>query len=382
VTHEFGARRSRVPSVAGLCAFAVLALIADQVGAASGRTSEQDVVAALVRRLDVGVAILFVVWGFLLYRPFAAAAAAQGPRPRTHRFWGRRLIRIVLPLWLTVAITFLVTQRSESTAEWLRHLALVQSMSFFYIHPALAHLWPVSVVVSFVVIVPLLGRLASWRPRPGAARRHALIVVVMSTSAYAFIAWQHIADVSRPVLQWLPAYLDWFGAGVLIAVARVQQGGEASRLSRTLTTWARARWTCWSTAAALWLLSATELGGSGEFVRSSIWQWTLQHALGGLAAFFVVLPSALDDDDRRTLDRRTPQRIAAISYGVFLWQLPVLLVVQDRFGFRPFGGHFAAELVLTVAGAVLCGSASWYFVDRPLSTITSRIARSADVMGH
>lgn len=376
MTEQAGACRSRIPALDGLRGLAVLSVIADQVGAASGRTFDDDVVAALLRRLDVGIAILFVVSGFLLYQPFAENAGEDGGRPGVARFWWQRVLRMLPPLWLTIGITFVVTKRSEAVGDWLRHMTLVQPFDFFYVNTALAHLWPISVLAGFVFVVPLFGQLASWRAGGigASSGRHLVIVALMFGSAFAFNVVQHVLVVHRPVLQWVPAYLDWFGAGILLAViGRAQSSGTTSRSARVLMTWAGASGTCWSAAAMLWLLSATKLGPSGEFATVSFWQWTVQHLLFGLAAFFVVLPFALDRSERpRTLGRRVPRFLGTISYGMFLWQLPVLLVVQDRFGFRPFGGHFASQLILTTSGAVLCGSASWFLVERPLLRFGSR----------
>src|SRR3954471_4935232 len=55
-------------------------------------------------RLDVGVAIFFLISGFLLYRPFVRARAHGEPRPPTLAYLWRRALRIVPAYWLVLIV--------------------------------------------------------------------------------------------------------------------------------------------------------------------------------------------------------------------------------------------------------------------------------------
>src|SRR5439155_8306716 len=72
-----------------------------------------SIVGRYAQRLEVGVAIFFVISGFLLYRPFAASRAAGQPAPRTGPYAWRRVLRIVPAYWLALTVTVVVLGRWE-----------------------------------------------------------------------------------------------------------------------------------------------------------------------------------------------------------------------------------------------------------------------------
>ena len=58
---------------------------------------------SLLARLDVGVAIFFVLSGFLLSRPWIARARLGLPRPKVGRYYWKRVLRI-FPVYLVTAV--------------------------------------------------------------------------------------------------------------------------------------------------------------------------------------------------------------------------------------------------------------------------------------
>ena len=63
-----------------------------------------------LHRLDVGVAIFFVISGFLLYRPFAVAHLGESPPPRYGAFMKRRVLRIFPAYWVALTVLVLAGQ--------------------------------------------------------------------------------------------------------------------------------------------------------------------------------------------------------------------------------------------------------------------------------
>ena len=61
---------------------------------------------ALLQRMDVGVAIFFVLSGFLLFRPFVAKYLSGRPQGKTGTFLRRRSLRVLPGYWF--ALTFCV----------------------------------------------------------------------------------------------------------------------------------------------------------------------------------------------------------------------------------------------------------------------------------
>ena len=311
---DCGGRRAtnsgRVAPIDGVRGLAVLAIIVHQVAFSTGRSAENDLPAALLGRLDVGIAICFVLSGFLMYQPFAMYRAPGATGPSIVRFWQRRAIRIVPALWLTVAGTFALTEHSEAISDWLRHFALIQAVDFTYINVYLSHLWSISVLVSFCIVMPPITSLSvsGARDATSSQRRHLAVVGMAFCVAVVFNVLHRSWDLGRPAQQWLPAYMDWFAFGMFLAViaATRPEVSNLRRMRRTVRGWAAAPGSCWSVAALLWLLSTTQLGTPRGVAASSLWQWTTEHALYGLAAFFTVLPVALGRPDGRRGARQPP----------------------------------------------------------------------------
>lgn len=90
----------RFPCFDGLRALAALSIVVVHVSAysgADGLSGFRD----LLQRMDAGVAIFFVLSGFLLYRPFVAAHLHGRAQPATRPYLWRRFLRIY-PAYLVV----------------------------------------------------------------------------------------------------------------------------------------------------------------------------------------------------------------------------------------------------------------------------------------
>jgi peptidoglycan/LPS O-acetylase OafA/YrhL len=95
------------------------------------------------------------------------------------------------------------------------------------------------------------------------------------------------------------------------------------------------------------------------------------HLAVGLAAALFVLPAAVP---ARVRHRNRPMALlcspmmiwlGTISYGLYLWHQPLRDVI-DRWMGAPRGAlAFGLLFVLTLAGGIALGAASWYLVERP-----------------
>ena len=91
------ARRStRNTEVEGLRAIAALAVLVTHVSL--NAMGNRGPFGGLMARLDVGVPVFFVISGYLLYRPFAAALLRDEPRPALRRYLRHRLLAHRPPL--------------------------------------------------------------------------------------------------------------------------------------------------------------------------------------------------------------------------------------------------------------------------------------------
>jgi peptidoglycan/LPS O-acetylase OafA/YrhL len=248
--------------------------------------------------------------------------------------------------------------------------------------------WTLCVEVTFYLVLPvfavamqrLLGRLSVRR----AVSYEVAILAVLGLASLAFrvfVREQHPAFGC--LTHTLPAFLDWFGLGMGIAVvsAAVQHSGGRPRIFQLI---GRFPLLCWLVAAVLFWVVSTQLGLPKDLtvVKSNV-RWTLHHVLFGLVSFFFVLPAMISDGSgglpRRILAWRWLAWIGLISYGIYLWHLPILsmlwrLPILATLGkltgvgvvSRSPGVWFVALFTLTVAIAGSCATLSYYFVERPL----------------
>ena len=90
------------PHVDALRAVGALAVLTTHVGFWSASYQRDGTVGALIARLDVGVALFFVLSGFLLSRGWLVRALAGRPAPATGHYLWKRALRI-LPVYVVTA---------------------------------------------------------------------------------------------------------------------------------------------------------------------------------------------------------------------------------------------------------------------------------------
>lgn len=363
-----------VPSLDGVRAIAAYAVIATHVGFETGKSVDQGPFAPMLARMEFGVTLFFLLSGFLLFRPFARASLAGVQHPHWGSFWWRRLLRIMPASWLMVLVTLGLglTDTPPTPALWRSSLLLTQIYDRHY-DRSLSHMWTLGVELSFYAALPflaLLGRLI--RPRDP-LRGYLLMLAVMAGTALTVNLVVHAHHITSPRLQWLPVFLDWFGLGMVLALVSLRPAGEP-RWFATLRELAAAPGPCWIAGALLYWLSTLPLAGPLNLASSTTWEWTLRHNLYGAAAFFFVLP-VMAGNTRwvgRMLGNPVVSWLGTVSYGVYLWHLPLMIALARWFHWRLFGGHFLELFLLTAASATAAAAVSWYLLERPLLRRFSR----------
>ena len=91
------------PVLDTLRAVGALAVLTTHATFQSGDYVRHGALGTLFSRLDVGVAIFFVLSGFLLSRPFLARAANGDAHPSVRHYYRKRLLRIY-PLYVFTVI--------------------------------------------------------------------------------------------------------------------------------------------------------------------------------------------------------------------------------------------------------------------------------------
>jgi peptidoglycan/LPS O-acetylase OafA/YrhL len=359
-------RRQDFAALSGVRALAAYAVIATHVGFESGRSLDNGPLAPLIARLNYGVTLFFLLSGFLLSRQFLTDTHRLSPDSVGH-FWWRRLLRILPAYWLAITGTLWLLSRQHSTGgDWASYLLLVQTYDSHYTNRSLSQSWTLVVELSFYAALPLLIWASRLLRRPRHQQTTALVVVMCAGALFANL-WTHEVSGGASVgLLWLPAYLDWFALGILLASLSLEPA--ATRWRRVLTEWAQSPGTCWVIGAVLFWLVTLPMAGPRDVAVSTTWQWTTYHVLCGVSAFFFLLPLTQGRTywTERLLGNRPMRWLGDVSYGVYLWHLGLLLAIAHWLGWPVFSGHFLALYALTALSATAVAAVSWHLVERPL----------------
>jgi peptidoglycan/LPS O-acetylase OafA/YrhL len=379
------ARPPRFPCFDGLRAVAALMIVVFHVASLDTvGTNQSRFVGRYFSRLDVGVAIFFVISGFLLYRPFVAAHFGGPATSRWRDFWWRRALRIYPAYWiaLTAAIFLFRSTHLHGSGDYVRHYALVQIYTPGYGLAGIVPTWSLAVEVSFYAALPLYAAIVGALVARAGRSRALLVEAGAAALLYgfglgvrAFLFYKH--RPGTPSAQWLPAECDLFALGIGLAV--FSAAATADLTARATDGVTRAlRW-LGEHAYASWLLAlaafvaVANLGLPTTFAVDTF-QRKVEMAhqiLYGLVALFIVLPAVFGLQDRGTVRRLLRSRIATglgiVSYGVFLWHFDWMNQLHDWHLDR--GVHalrFPLVLAMTLALTLVVATLSWYLVEQPL----------------
>ena len=363
----------------GVRAIACYAIIVTHVGFQSGRSFGTGPQAPWLSRLDTGVPIFLILSGFLLYRPFVAQAYRQLPVPRTAGFYWRRAVRVLPAYWLTVVLTLgLLSDRRSSLDEWLSYLSMIQIYNDHDVDPSLTHMWTLAAEVSLYAVVPVLA--LTLRRRRSADQillsQCLLVAALLATS----VAWQvivfQVPALDYVAVKWLPGVIDWFALGMLLAaLSAAPDSCTALRRTRAvLSQWAGSPGLCWMLALLLYWFLTLPLAGPIDLAVPAAGEHLAKNLLQAAVVFFLMLPLTLGDGGviGRALGNRVSRFLGEISYGVYLWHLPMLLFLQRVLDIPIWQGHFWVLLVITTVSSTVLGTLSWFLLERPLLRRFSR----------
>lgn len=354
---------------------------------------------------DAGVAVFFVLSGFLIYRPFIVAHL-DGDRPLPSlAFWWRRLLRIVPCYWVALSTLWAMHRFSpfgfqmgyELGSGWWRYYLLIQIYDPRYGQGGIAQSWSIATEVSFYLLIPFWSMLIRALSRRRATPPILEFGGIAALFTFGFLSrwwFSHYSGLAvgpipgllphgvtwRAVsFTWLPNQIDTFAIGMAVAALHVwaTKTGALSKIER---------WTKWPT---LWWIGALGIYGvityvlgdnSGDY-RSTYWQ--LRAILYGSLGLTMLVPLVFGDQRvgaiRRLVTWKPIWWIGTVSYGFYLWHLSFmerLITMPSASGGPPvwhgFGTWrlFNANVVGLFVGASLLGlaaaGASWYLIEKPL----------------
>lgn len=381
-----GAGRRHFPSLDGYRGMAAMLVLLCHAALLSGLNHRtQHTLGPYLARTDIGVAIFFLLSGFLIYRPFAAAHIAgtepMGPR----QFYRRRVLRILPAYWVALTLVAYVLHAPgfrPADKPWMHYLFLHVYDINQVINGPVQQSWSLATEISFYAFVPIYA----WLIRRGRSRRSstaqarieiggaaALVVGSVGLKLVLLAAGISAAKFGQ-IGTWLPLRLDAFGLGMMLCSLSVwsdRADGPSLRVtdSRWFTTGS------WLIAAfGYWVMCTKCDLPLGPILDRR--QTLIVHEMYPAIALFMVLPGFFGPD-RKGLFRRIMAHpfvawFGLISYGIYIWHEAFLtkwFAWTHHHNFNaPFWQVFSVNLVITIPVAAL----SYYAVERPFLKLKSR----------
>jgi peptidoglycan/LPS O-acetylase OafA/YrhL len=378
----------RFPLIDGMRAIAVLSVVLVHT---TGGARELATVGPLLAHMNIGVAVFFLISGFLLYRPFIAHRGGGAAAPSVVQYAKRRLLRIYPAYWLALTVLVIAPGLTGvGNGEWWAQYGLVQTLplpgasdcNVFLLDCGLNQTWSLVTEVTFYGALPLYVVAAAYLARGRSVRSWMRLELLLLAALSVVSVLLHFVVWGIPTARsWRAAsvigYVFWFALGMGLAVASVglerrERQPAMIRLvaSRPLIPWALA-------LAAYALLSAWLPRTPFVWAKD---QLIVMHLAFGVIAALLLLPAVFGDRSgglpRRVLAHPVMAWLGLISYGIFLWHYVIARHLGDA------GANFdpGPLLIATLAITIPCAAASYYLVERPLLRLKYRPVR--DVMAY
>lgn len=360
-------RRTQIASLTGMRGFAALMVV---VIHSAGRT---DFPGFGVH--GYGPVALFTLSGFLLFRPWSRWGLRLAQRPSVRSFALRRLMRI-FPAYLVVVLAVAVIyppSQPRGADGWLRTLTLTHIYSANGLRPSMEQTWSLGTELAWYAALPVIGIAAAliahrFSPKSG----FWAVTILLSLSLPVTAVWRwwiHIEDLGRHFTYpfWLPAFALCFAGGALIA--HILEGERAGVMAfRPLRRAAENRWLLIALAVVVTLVGASSLGGPALYVPSTFTERQVRFGCSTMLALILLVGAVFSSRETpliRFFAARTMNAIGRWSYGIYLWHLPVTVLLEDEFTLRTGVGGFLLWQACILAVSIPLGAATYAWVEKP-----------------
>lgn len=359
---EASSGNPRFPLVDSLRGLAAAGVFVYHFAAADG--SIHGVLRSVFDHGNLGVALFFLISGFLLYRPFVSARASSTPQLNPLAFYRRRALRIIPAYWMALTLLAMYPGVADFHARWWQLYLFGQiydpNTTFAGIGPA----WSLCTEVSFYLCLPLYAALtcrAFTRLEHNFALRLELALLGLLAVASALLHQMihnsgHYANLSFT----LPATFYLFAGGMALAVISVRYHGTnfGSRVAKF--------------SSGSWLLAvALYVGVSLKINSASLGS---VNPLYGFIAMLILIPAVVPTKGgvARILSNRALLWFGLVSYAFFLWHQTVIHLISENLHSQ------LGSLLASAAGTTLIAAASYYVVEVPWLRM-KRVARDGSV---
>ena len=344
-------RRLEIDGVRGLAALSVFGfhawLYTLPVVAASRRASVSDYA---LHELRLGLVLFFVLSAYLLFAPWAGGS----PAPRAGSFLRHRAARVLPAYWLALVGSVALVWGLGGTPG-LR-LPPAESLGLFAV---LGQNLTQATVMKLDPPMWMLGALAMRVPRGR--------IVVPLAVCVAGVLWNGVARANALGMTWtktFPAMAPYFACGMLAVVAARRYPPRS--VSRRVVT-----------LALVVGVSLVAADAAAQSVQAAYGSRVIPAVLRDLpaAAGFALALWALPAVRvlQRLLATRSIAAVGTVSFGLYLWHVPVLLWLRGN-ALLPLSPAGAVLVALPVS--LLLAAVSWRLVERPAIAWARRPGRA------
>lgn len=368
------APRPRSPTIdglRGLAAAAVLVFHAQFTGGVIGRPASLHptyLVLTATALGQAGVVLFFAISGLLIAGPFLTALVQGRPLPHLGRYAARRIARILPAYWLALFASIAIGGRWPPSSLLLAHLFLLHDLVAGQAETLLIVAWTLGIEATFYAAVPLVAAaVRRLHPAPIAADRLAVGMVVlwaMSAAIHELVVRTVVDPTSPPAVAVrfsLPTLLCLFAPGMLVALWYADPA-ERSRVARSVGVIGRHPLA--ASASGVLLVAVAAWRSLVHVSTTGPLAYQLLAAASGL-----IVAAAVVGEDRLPTGLRPLAGLGVVSYGLYLWHMPLLSLWWHHPRWVPATGSFAGDQLLWATAALTLtlpvAVASWFFVEKP-----------------
>jgi peptidoglycan/LPS O-acetylase OafA/YrhL len=319
-----------------------------------------------------GVHLFFVLSGFLILRPYAAAILDRRPLPSTSRFFARRALRILPAYWFALLVIAALAPTTRS--DFALHLVLLHNWSEGTIESINPPFWTMAIESQFYLLVPVLGfllhRAAGARDRAPLAS----LLLLVATTPFLYALGRHAVERLLPDLAvhaplfYTVGYLFIFAAGGAASLLHVAYERNLLPPSLAPKIPRLARLAGALGLGALLVQAATNVYHPATMDERKIWYWIWSVPLLGFGYSGLVLGTLLGFPSwKRAFSRRGVRFVGVISYSLYIWNIPLFKAVV--LPIAALGAGDAAILARAILGVLLVilpvSYASYMLIERP-----------------
>lgn len=346
-----------------------------------------EALAPLVQFLKMGsfgVAIFFVLSGYLLARPFWWALDRGESMPSMRVYWLRRLARIVPGFWVALTASLLIdlwlggaVLDGQRMLRYVAGMFLVGDWHWVTLFPVDINgpLWSIGFEVSSYALLPLcLAGLFVFGSKGWPARLGWLGIIALTLVIHALIvAYLPIDDVNRGwdhgivggAKAWVPRY-NPIGFFAIFAIGALAAGVQTMIAARHRVNDVIGVLAIVAAGAIMAQYMATGMTDGYSFLGIPYGFPLMPLAIG---VALVALASSISVG--RWLDSAPVRFIARISFGIYVWHMLIIWlapkVVPGAFQTADAGGwyNWLWSSAGVVAASIAIATLSFYLIEQP-----------------